>query len=266
MRQISRIKPLFLIFIAAVFTSFILSCATSQTGMYGEDEASIAGTAADDSSSTGGDEDDVLRLLGINDSEAAQAPSSVVKEPVTAPKVDNTGALQAEIDRLEGKVTAKDRELRSLREQLDLKESLIKSKEQNLEQARSGARTSAYTESSFRSRYDEALRLYYNRRYREAIDAFDQLISQGGDNSLVDNCQYWKGECYYALSNYEQAILEFQKVFTYSDSNKLDDAQLKLGLCYMKLGNSERGRREFQKLLDEYPNSEYAGRARSYLN
>lgn len=264
MKQISRIKPLFLIFIAAVFTSFIFSCATSQTGMYGEDEASIAGTAADDSASAGNEEDDVLRLLGINDSEAAQAPASAVKEPET--KIDNSGDLQAEIDRLEGKVSAKDRELRSLKEQLDLKESLIKSKEQNLEQARSGAGAPVFTESSFRSRYDEALRLYYNRRYREATAAFDQLISQGGDNSLVDNCQYWKGECYYALGNFEQSILEFQKVFTYSNSNKLDDAQLKLGLCYMKLGNAERSRREFQKLLDEYPDSEYAGRARSNLN
>jgi TolA-binding protein len=68
------------------------------------------------------------------------------------------------------------------------------------------------------------------------------------------------------MGNYEQAILEFQKVFAYPNSNKYDDAQLKLGLCYMQLNNYDRAKGEFDKLLREYPSSEYAGRARSYLS
>lgn len=258
MKKTQRVLPLFLILTVALLAMFVLSCATSQGGMYGEDETlAAAGDEDEFAAEGGGDEDDVLRLLGLVET-PAPTPNP---EPS---RTTDTKDMSAELSSLESKVAAKDRELAQLREQLSLKESLIKSKEQNLEQARSSSR-SVYSGGSFRARYDEALRLYYARRYREAIAAFDELIRDGGDPTLVDNCQYWKGESYYGLGNYEQAILEFQKVFSYSDSNKLDDAQLKLGLCYLKLGNSERARREFQKLLDEYPNSEYAGRARSYL-
>lgn len=257
MKKMQRVLPLFLILTVALSASFVLSCATSQGGMYGEDETLAAADAEDELDSGSGDEDDVLRLLGLVDT-PAPTPKP---EPV---KTTESKDMSAELKSLEREVAAKDQELAQLREQLSLKESLIKSKEQNLEQARSSSK-STYGGGSFRARYDEALRLYYARRYREAITAFDALIRDGGDPTLVDNCQYWKGESYYGLGNYEQAILEFQKVFSYSDSNKLDDAQLKLGLSYRKLGNSERARLEFQKLLDEYPGSEYAGRARSYL-
>ena len=98
------------------------------------------------------------------------------------------------------------------------------------------------------------------------ISAFDQLLMSGENNSLTDNCQYWKGECYYGLGNYGQAIMEFQKVFAFPNSNKYDDAQLKLGLCYMQMNNYDQAKMEFDKLLKEYPSSEYANRARSFLN
>ena len=85
-------------------------------------------------------------------------------------------------------------------------------------------------------------------------------------HSLSDNCQYWIGECYYALRNFNQAAVEFEKVFTFPQSNKDPDAQLKLGLCYWNTGNAARAKEEFNRLIVNYPDSEYTIRARSYLS
>ena len=84
-------------------------------------------------------------------------------------------------------------------------------------------------------------------------------------HSLSDNCQYWIGESYYALGNYQQAITAFQNVFTFSNSNKDDDAQLKLGICYIRLNDEEQAKREFEKLVNNYPTSEYVNIAKRYI-
>ncbi len=83
---------------------------------------------------------------------------------------------------------------------------------------------------------------------------------------MSDNCQYWIGESYYDMGNYEQAIISFEQVFSFTNSNKDDDAQLKLGICYHKLNNQEKAKEEFQRLITYYPDSEYVSIARSYLN
>ncbi|MBN1542848.1 tetratricopeptide repeat protein, partial [candidate division KSB1 bacterium] len=118
---------------------------------------------------------------------------------------------------------------------------------------------------SFQERYDAALQLYESRKYLQALQIFDELLQTSGKTDLLDNCQYWKGECYYGLGQYNQAIVEFEKVFAHNGSNKYADAQLKLGLCYQRLGNTEKARAEFQTLLTNYPDSEYVSLAERYL-
>ena len=95
---------------------------------------------------------------------------------------------------------------------------------------------------------------------------FESLLSQNRNNSLSDNAQYWIGESYYGLGEYQKAITAFEKVFTFSNSNKDDAAQLKLGLCYMKLNDNVKAREELEKLISDYPTSESVGLARRLLN
>ncbi len=247
----SKLRMRWVIASAAVLSVFMFACATSQSGMHAEDEAafSTAGEQSDES-------DDLASILGLTPAEQVKEARS---EPKSSAAPENGRKLE-----LEKSLSEKDLELRRLREELQTKESLIKARERNLTESLDTP-AAPLSAAAFRNRYDEALRLYHARRYSEAAAAFDELIRLGGDPSLVDNCQYWKGECYYGLRDYQQAIIEFQKVFNYPSSNKLDDAQLKLGLCYVRLGNMERARQEFRKLIDNYPNSEYIERARSYL-
>jgi len=118
----------------------------------------------------------------------------------------------------------------------------------------------------FKRRYIRALGLYQDGKYQDAIENFSDLAINSPDYPLADNCQYWLGESYYSLKNYKRALLEFQKVFEFTDSDKWDDAQLKLGICYKNMGDDRRAKEEFKKLLDYYPGSEYYQKANQYLN
>jgi len=118
----------------------------------------------------------------------------------------------------------------------------------------------------FKRRYIRSLGLYQDGKYQDAIENFSDLVINSPDYPLADNCQYWLGESYYSLKNYKRALLEFQKVFEFTDSDKWDDAQLKMGICYKNMGDARRAKEEFKKLLDYYPGSEYYRKANQYLN
>ena len=113
--------------------------------------------------------------------------------------------------------------------------------------------------------YKGSLDEYYSRRYESAISGFTELLTVAPNSTLADNAQYWIGECYYAIGNFEKALDAFQKVFNFPDSNKLSDAQLKLGLTYLKLGNTNNAREEFNGTVQNYPGTSAANYATQEL-
>lgn len=212
------------------------------------------------------DEAEVLRLLGITKEEKTAVPEEKASTGTTAGEAT---PLEAELSKLERQVTEKDRELESIRAELNAKSDRISNLEQELRQAGSrkvSTQPIAGGSSEFKLGYQHALTMYNSHDYRAAIQEFERLLSIDATNSLSDNCQYWIGECYYGLANYNEAIIEFEKVFNHANSNKYDDAQLKLGLCYMQLGDNAKARAEFERLLTNYPDSEYVTKADQYLS
>jgi TolA-binding protein len=118
---------------------------------------------------------------------------------------------------------------------------------------------------SYVNRYQKALSYYNSNQPEKAITIFRQLISEDRNHDLADNSQYWIGECYYSMDQYQQAITEFQSVFSFPNTNKADDAQFKIGLCYAVLGSEKKSVEEFQKLIDYFPDSEYVEKAKQFL-
>ena len=121
------------------------------------------------------------------------------------------------------------------------------------------------TSEEYQSKYIESLSHYQNGEWNVSLDGFNFLIQVDSNHDLADNCQYWIGEVYYALTDYNRSIKEFKKVFSFPGTNKSDDAQFKMGLCYMNVGQIEKAKKEFTNLLEFYPNSEYYKRAQDYL-
>ena len=113
--------------------------------------------------------------------------------------------------------------------------------------------------------YQGALYYYRHEQYDRALVEFDRLLSEAPMSEWSDNAQYWKGECYYGLGKYQQALIEFTKVFAFSNTGKADDAQLKIARCHIALDERDRALAALRKLLDEYPDSEYAPAAREKI-
>ncbi len=177
------------------------------------------------------EEDDVLKLLGVTDAGKTAEPPVTQREEArrAAEPEKKTQIEEAQPDRVT--VTARTDRARQ----------------------------------TFQDRYDEALQTYRSRNFSAAIQSFQELLNESMTHSLSDNAQYWIGESYWGLAQYQQAVVAFQKVFTFPQSNKDPDAQLKIGLCYLQLGDNERAREAFEKVINNYPTSEYVSVARRYL-
>lgn len=238
--------------------AIVLSCAMVMTALgCGTSRTATRGASDDEEASDA----DILRLLGV-EGEGEQRPAVL-----TAPE-----QLAARIASLESALMSRESEINELKAELVLKDERIEELATPFGGGRivsppSPARMTTVPRNfrEFESEYQRTLNLYHATRYREGIGGFQQLLVTDMNNSLSDNCQYWMGECYYALKDFRQAVVEFEKVFTFANSNKDDDAQLKLGLCYINLGDATQARVEFNRLLTNYPDSEYVGRAQHYL-
>lgn len=207
------------------------------------------------------DEADVLKLLGITPQEKAPT-EEVVEEPKPVESSEEVKRLEAEID-------DKNTELGKLTNELDTERQKVYNLQAQLDTEKNKPKVQqALTPPSggYRERYRNALDEYNSRKYRNAINQFEQLLASNQTSSLADNCQYWIGESFYALGDYTKAIAAFEKVFSFNNSNKSDDAQLKLGLCYWQENDVSRAKEEFERLLSHYPKSEYVSIARKYLN
>ena len=113
--------------------------------------------------------------------------------------------------------------------------------------------------------YKAALKDYYDKKHKQAIREFGEILAMAPRSDLADNAQYWIAECYYSMKNYRLALSEFQKVFAYPKTNKGDAALFKIALCYRELGDRSRARTELRTLIRNYPKSEFLSKARFEL-
>jgi tol-pal system protein YbgF len=99
-------------------------------------------------------------------------------------------------------------------------------------------------------RYLEALRA---GNHAFAITGFRNFVEEYPRHELADNAQYWLGEAYYDLDDYERALLEFRKVVTlFPGGGKVPDALLKIGFCHVALGDEDAARRVLRRVVERY--------------
>lgn len=128
-----------------------------------------------------------------------------------------------------------------------------------------------------RPHYDFAKRLFDDKKFAEAAEAFDLFLTRHTDaKDLIDNAAFWKAESYYQLASaakdktarekaYKQAILSYQRVLETPKSEKGDGALFKIGLAFEALGFDEEARVFYDELLAKYPKSPLAGEAKKRL-
>ena len=114
--------------------------------------------------------------------------------------------------------------------------------------------------------YQQALNLLRAKNYEAASREFSRFLRAFPDSALAANSQYWLGECYYGQRRFQEAIDEFERVFTfYPTSNKVPASLLKIGYSHLELQQPSTARSVFQQLVRTYPQSPVAIKAHGRL-
>jgi tol-pal system protein YbgF len=114
--------------------------------------------------------------------------------------------------------------------------------------------------------YQAAMRDYQKGNYDLAISGFRDFLSQNASSDLSDNAAYWIGESLFSQKKYREAIEQFDSVVTrYPRSDKVPGALLKKGISHINLGERAQGVVQLQYVVHEHPKSQEATLARQRL-
>ncbi|MBN1466397.1 tetratricopeptide repeat protein [candidate division KSB1 bacterium] len=251
------------------------------------DETVFSAPADEESEMTSDDEAELLALLANLEEDEATMYSPAEQNSIAAePAHVSAGVvayreLLSEVERLETILERRSVQVDSLRRIIDNRNARLLELQSDVTLA--AATAPSFSSSSeplifrsynpiqvesgpFADKYNEARRQFESYDYNGCIATMGALLQENPNHPLADNAQYWIGESYYGLKQYQKAVLEFQKVFAYTAPDKYDDAQLMIGLSYARLGQSEMARSTFGEFLDTYQGSEYAGVAKRYYH
>lgn len=114
--------------------------------------------------------------------------------------------------------------------------------------------------------YQAAYRDYQRGNYDLAIEGFREFLDINQVPDLADNASYWIGESLFSQKKYREAIEEFDRVVTkYPKSDKVPGALLKKGYAYISIGEKAQGVVQLQYVLHEHPKSPEAALAKQKL-
>ena len=94
----------------------------------------------------------------------------------------------------------------------------------------------------------------YKNLYAKLLETVGPKISEAYTNS---------GNKSYKAGDYENAILDLEKAFSYDETN--GDALFILGNAYKKKGDSKNAAKIYNQVIEQFPNTEKARRAKDYL-
>jgi tol-pal system protein YbgF len=115
--------------------------------------------------------------------------------------------------------------------------------------------------------YRQALDLYREGKTTEAIEQFRQFArTAGATSALADDAQYWIGESYYHMKDYNRAIIELNEVLLkHPKGDRVPAALLALSTAFADSGDKIDARLLLQKLISDHPDGEETAVGRKKL-
>lgn len=99
-----------------------------------------------------------------------------------------------------------------------------------------------------------------------AREQFSKFLEQNPKHELAANAHYWIGETHYSEKNYESAILSYQEVIkNYPGKDKVLAAMLKQAMAFNEIKDEKSARFVLKKLIEGFPKSEEAKKAKVML-
>lgn len=107
--------------------------------------------------------------------------------------------------------------------------------------------------------YREALGLLRDRRFTESESAFARFLEVFPRHPQVSQARYWIAELAYIQRRYEDALRAFDSYLgVFPNGSKAPDALLRLGLCHRQLGQTQQASTTLARLRREHPESDAA--------
>ncbi len=107
---------------------------------------------------------------------------------------------------------------------------------------------------------------FKNGELAQAILDFEDFVARNPSHALAGTAQFLIGEAYYNARDYQHATVEYRKAVDLAPKGeKAPEALLKLGLAYRALKRQDRARDAWAQLVQEFPQSEAAQKARVAL-
>jgi tol-pal system protein YbgF len=161
-------------------------------------------------------------------------------------------------------LTTRDEELKQLREATQAAQA--EQRAQAAAAMEKVAESNMAESEAIRKDYEAAWRPLDRKDYKAALSRFKDFLRKYPKSKLAGNAQYWIGECNYALKDFGQAIVDFDTVRSkYPQSDKVPAALLKQGLAFAELGEKVNARLVLQEVVEKYPQSPEAARAKQRL-
>ncbi len=129
------------------------------------------------------------------------------------------------------------------------------------------SQTPSVTQSEEKEAYQAAFDTLKEGRYKKAKTELKTFLDKYPNSSYAGNAQYWLGEAHYVTRNFDQGIIEFEKVLkSYPSSNKVPDAMLKLGYTFYERKQFDQSKAILQDLSERFPKTTAASLATKRLD
>lgn len=119
------------------------------------------------------------------------------------------------------------------------------------------------TAESLYKQAQDAIKAGEPGKARDILNKFNETYPA---HKLSPNVRYWIGETWYIEKNYEQAVLEFQRVIKeYPGKEKVSAAMLKQAMAFKELDDSKSAKFVLKELIDKFPLAEEVPAAKDLL-
>lgn len=112
---------------------------------------------------------------------------------------------------------------------------------------------------------NQGKQLYKNQNYAAAIDNLKKALLEETSKKQESEINYYLGESYYFLNNFDLAVEYLNKVLSFTDSAFLDAARIRKAEANLKAGNVKEAKADYQALIRNHPGSSHIPKARKML-
>ena len=104
--------------------------------------------------------------------------------------------------------------------------------------------------------YKQALTLFEESRYAEALEIFSEIIISYPDGSFAPEAYFWSGELFLAQEMFEDAKISYQNVANqFPDHQRSQDSLFKLAEIYRIEGDLESAISLYDRVINEFPDT-----------